>query len=33
VISSTIPGQDHAIPVRFWDEAHSLDAILAACRA
>ena len=27
------PWSDHAIPVRFWDEAHSLDAILAACRA
>ena len=26
------PWSDHAIPVRFWDEAHSLDAILAACR-
>jgi hypothetical protein len=27
------PWSDHAIPVRFWDEAHSLDATLAACRA
>jgi hypothetical protein len=26
------PWSDHAIPVRFWDEAHSLDAILAASR-
>ena len=26
------PWADHAIPVHFWDEAHSLDAILAACR-
>src|SRR4029453_17600926 len=24
---------DHAIPVRFWDETHSLEATLAACRA
>ena len=27
------PWADHAIPVHFWDEAHSLEAILAACRA
>jgi ATP-grasp domain/L-amino acid ligase C-terminal domain 2/ATP-grasp N-terminal domain len=27
------PWSDHAIPVRFWDETHSLEAILAACRA
>ena len=26
------PWSDHAIPVRFWDEAHSLQAILSACR-
>jgi len=26
------PWADHAIPVRFWDEARSLDAILTACR-
>jgi biotin carboxylase len=26
------PWSDHAIPVRFWDEARSLEAILAACR-
>ena len=27
------PWSDHAIPVRFWDEGHSLEAILATCRA
>jgi biotin carboxylase len=26
------PWSDHAVPVRFWDEAHSLQAILSACR-
>ncbi|HKH72728.1 MAG TPA: ATP-grasp domain-containing protein [Vicinamibacterales bacterium] len=26
------PWADHAIPVHFWDEAYSLEAILAACR-
>ena len=26
------PWSDHAIPVRFWDEAHSLQVILRACR-
>jgi predicted ATP-grasp superfamily ATP-dependent carboligase len=25
------PWADHAIPVRFWDEAHSLEAIVTAC--
>jgi hypothetical protein len=25
------PWADHAIPVRFWDEAHSVNAIAAAC--
>lgn len=25
------PWSDHAIPVRYWDEAHSLEAVLAAC--
>jgi biotin carboxylase len=27
------PWADHAIPVRFWDEAHSVDAIVASCAA
>jgi biotin carboxylase len=27
------PWSDRAIPVRFWDEAHSVDAIVAVCRA
>jgi biotin carboxylase len=25
------PWADHAIPVRFWDEAASVDAVVAAC--